>query len=138
MNNYNPNVFEQYDRSAILNPNVYIFKKRMEESIQRFNPNYHFADFERASTPMYGRDIFSYYKNKILTQTPTTTITTTPTTTITTITTITPITPPEKIYLKYDNDTDIWEDITSIYQILYDESKKKIFADRDKSEHGWW
>ena len=138
MINYNPNMFEQYDTTAILHPGEHIFKVHMEESIQRFNPNYNFADFEHAFTPTYGRDDCRYYKNIILKPTPTTTITTTPTTTITTITTITPITPPEKIYLKYDYDTDIWEDITSIYQILYDESHKKMFEDRAKSKHGWW
>jgi hypothetical protein len=104
----------------------------MEFSIQKFNLDYHFADFEYVYVPhvsehrkgvknhfVLDMDITThnkaqYYKKKIPEFLPkiTTTVETTHTTSITTTTRIETTSTIENIYLKYDKENDTWEDIT--------------------------
>lgn len=115
-----------------------IRNKPMEDSIQNFNPDYHYADFEYVYVPsvsphregvknILDMDITAhnkaqYYKKIIPEYLPkiTTTVETTPTTSITTTTRIEITSTIEKIYLKYDKDNDTWEDITLTYKIMCD------------------
>ena len=164
MNNYIPNFIEpdvlekieKIERDRIEE----IRNRPMEESIQRFNPNYHFADFENIYVPtvrphhegvkehnVLDMDITAhnkavYYKNKIPEYLPKITTTITPnitgTTLITTTTRIEIISTIEKIYLKYDKENDTWEDITSTYKILCDKIQIYNWLNDQGPEHGYW
>lgn len=137
---YNPNVIESYDIKAPIDG---IFITHMEKSIKRFNLNYDFADFDYVHMPRVDVDIisYSYYVNKQPTTTSktetTTTTSSTETTQIITTTTITPA-PIKKKYLRYNIDNDTWKDITSTFQMIYDDRRQQRFQQRDLSEHGWW
>lgn len=110
-NDYDPNVLDDIET---------ITQNRMEKSIQLLNPNFHLSDFESVSGLTNDS---AYYKTKQIT----TTTTKTPTSIIVTTTTKTT----EPIYLKYDHNTDIWEDISLTYEIIYkqqhNESMKRMY-----------
>lgn len=109
--NYDPNVLDDIET---------ITQRRMEKSIQLLNPDFHLSDFES----VYGlTNDCAYYKTKQIT----TTTTQTPTSIIVTTTTKTT----DNIYLKYNHNTDIWEDISLTYEIIYnqqhEESMKRMY-----------
>ena len=152
-----PVVLEKIERDR-LDKEKETYNKPMEISIQKFNPNYHFADFEYVSVPtisphregianhnVLDMDITAhnnakYYKNKIPEFLPkiTTTIKTTPTTSITTTTRIEISSTIEKIYLKYDKENDTWEDITLTYKIMCDKIQIYNWINNMDKEHGYW
>ena len=86
---YSANIFETYDKSFLEHPRQYRYETHMEESIQRFNPNYHFAELVHTDMPII-RDACAFYKHKT-----------------------------QNVYLKYDSGNNTWEDITLIYQDLW-------------------
>lgn len=71
MNNYNPppppsylpNNLDNYDDSFLKYPQKYNYEIRLENHIQKFNPNYHFDDFEKTNMHIK-RDCCSFYKHK--------------------------------------------------------------------------